>query len=412
MNEQYEHIISEEVSRYFEEIKLKLSYRMSVIFLLVFCVLTYAYYFDSFESFIMMGIGGLVCGTCLLMVHFRRNYNFVFYTCSICGVVLTAYALIFFHETVHLVDTIWMLSAVSLAFFTISNRLGYILLFISLVTIGIFIFYSLNIHIVTVKPRNFYQQLALMTEMLSGFGVNFYLFYLVLDFHRFSRKKLLESNEKLNQQNIQIRIQNDEKTVLVREIHHRVKNNLQIIISLLRMQSLEIDEEKLKNHFEESINRIMVMSLIHSKLYQNDSLSKIKLKDYLSDLTRDLIQINTRANIEYEIRCDVQQIGLKTIIPLGLIFNELISNSLKHAFGDRGNGKIAMDIRENEDWIDIRYEDDGTWLDRPNHQSFGLTLIETLIEQLEGTKKITTAPGQTVYTFRVKNLEDPELPIS
>ncbi len=414
MNYILQNPISEELKAYAQQIRIKLAYRLSVLFLIVFSLLTFAYYSDSMESFITMAAGVVISLVCLSVMMLWKNDAFVFYTYSILGVLVTSYALIAFHETIHLVDILWMHAAVALAFFTIGKKLGYVLLAISLIAIGIFLFYSLNKNIVTVQPRTTYQLVSLMAEMISGFGLNMYLFYLFLGINHFSEQKLLEINQHLQEQNTQIQIQNDEKTVLVREIHHRVKNNLQIIISLLRMQSMEIEEEKLKIHFEESINRIMTMSLIHTKLYQNDSLSQINFPDYLKDLMQDLLRINPgKKTISYDVVCPVENISLKTIIPLGLIFNELISNSLKHAFSFVENGKIDIDIQEEEnEWLIIRYMDNGKWKKRENYASFGMTLIDTLVDQLDGKIERIFEEHATIYNIRVKNQEDARLPIS
>ncbi|HNS42223.1 MAG TPA: hypothetical protein PKN22_05645, partial [Taishania sp.] len=177
---------SEDVQLYLDELRIKLAYRMSTMFLIVFAILTYAYYFDSVESFLTMAFGFVLSVFCLVIMYYKKNYQLVFILYSVLGVFVTSFALIFFHETIHLVDVLWMLAAVSLAFLGVGRRVGIILLFVSLICIAIFIFYSLNIHIEAVKPRTFYQKIALVTEMISGFSLNFYLFYLFTNVSRYS----------------------------------------------------------------------------------------------------------------------------------------------------------------------------------------------------------------------------------
>lgn len=287
------------------------------------------------------------------------------------------------------------------------------LLIISLIAIAIFIFYSLNINIEVVRPRTFYQKLILLAEMISGFVLNFYLFYLFTNVNKYSEMKLREVNEQLIEQNIKIKLQNDEKTTLVKEVHHRVKNNLQIVVSLLRLQSMEIGSSKMKEHFQESINRIMAMALIHQKLYQNESLSQVKFTEYASDLVNTILRTDThQRTISFTIHSEIEKVGLKSLVPIGLILNELVSNSLKHAFNGDKDGYIELAIIPGEDnnWIQISYSDSGTWKKPAREkQSFGLVLVETLVEQLDGTLKIDKNEGRTTFHFTIMNIEEPDV---
>jgi two-component system, sensor histidine kinase PdtaS len=404
--------VPNEVKTYFEELKVKLAFRLSLMFLIVFIILCYAYSFDSIESTIVMALGVFISLVCLLIVSAKRNYNLVFHIYSISGVVVTSYALITFHNTIHLVDVLWMLAGVSLAFFALGRVLGFILLTISLIAISIFVFYSLNIHIEEVQIRTTYQKFSLVIEMISGFSVNFYLHYLFFNVNKFSERKLIESVEQLKEQNIRISHQNDEKTMLVREIHHRVKNNLQIVVSLLRMQSQEVNNPEFRLLFQESINRIMAMSLIHQKLYQNTNLSQVRIEDYLNELVHEIIHLNiTGEDIGFKIQTEVNRVGLKTLVPLGLLVNELVSNSLKHAFTDNQDARIEITISRREDgWLDLMYFDSGIWKENSGKSSsFGLILIDTLVEQLEGTKSVQKENSGTTYSFYIRNMEETDI---
>lgn len=401
-----------EVVTYFEELRVKLAFRMSMMFLCVFGILSYMRYFESMESFSMMAVATIISAICLvLMKANNRNYLLVFYIYSICGYIIVAFALMFYHSRIHLVDVLWSMTVVFLAFFTLGRRLGYILLFLSVCVIGVFIFLYLNNQIQFLKPLTIYEKMALLIEMIAAFSLNFYLFYLFLELNRYSEKKLLESYAQLKDQNTKILLQNDEKTTLVREIHHRVKNNLQIVVSLLRMQSQEVDNLEFRVLFQESINRIMAMSMIHQKLYQNDNLSQIKIGDYLDELIHEIMNLSFKEqSVQYEIKTEVGRIGLKTLIPVGLLVNELVSNSLKHAFDDMSNAQIHIEIqKEGENYLRITYFDNGVWKQQSGNSSFGLVLIDTLIEQLEGTKEIRTGKHGTTYSIVVLNLDEKDI---
>ncbi|MDR0801055.1 sensor histidine kinase [Fluviicola sp.] len=400
-----------EVKNYFEKLKVKLAFRMSSIFLFVFVVLACAYYFDSKENFLPMSFGVMTSSICLLIVWLTRNPMLVFYIYSTSGVLISSYVLIEFHNTIHLTDVLWMLAAISLAFFCIGRVFGFVLLFVSLVAIAIYIFYSLNMHIEQMQVRTVSQKFPLVIEIIAGFLLNYYLLYLYLDLNRYSERKLIEAFERLKEQNTRILIQNDEKTTLVKEIHHRVKNNLQIVVSLLRIQSQEIDNPEFRVPFQESINRIMAMSLIHQKLYQNDNLSQIRIGDYLNELINEIMNLSANEKgVHYEVKTGVGKIGLKTLIPVGLLINELVSNSLKHAFDNLSDPRIEINIqREGENWLRITYFDNGTWKPQTGNSSFGLVLIDTLIEQLDGSKEVYMEPYGTQYVILVQNSEEQDV---
>lgn len=192
-----------------------------------------------------------------------------------------------------------------------------------------------------------------------------------------------------------------EKEILLKEIHHRVKNNLQIVTSLLKLQSSYVNDENVKRLFMESQNRVQSMSMIHQKLYQTKDLSHIEFREYVETLTTHLQHsfgvLTDRVNICADVKNIVMSID--NAIPAGLIINELVSNSLKHAFPDGRSGEIfisiAYDEFNSEYWLVVR--DNGTGMpenfDINNATSFGLKLVSTLVSQMEGTIEIFTKSG-------------------
>nr|WP_294862428.1 sensor histidine kinase [uncultured Fluviicola sp.] len=401
-----------EVITYLEELRVKLAFRMSLMFLCTFGILSYTRYFESMESFSMMAVATVISAICLvIMKSNNKNYLLVFYIYSICGYIIVAFSLMVYHSRIHLVDVLWLMTVVFLAFFTLGRKLGYVLLFSSISVIGIFIFHDLNNQILILKELTIYEKISLLIELIAAFSINFYLFYLFLELNSYSERKLLESYEQVKDQNTRILSQNEEKTMLVREIHHRVKNNLQIVVSLLRMQSQEVDNPEFRILFQESINRIMAMSVIHQKLYQNENLSQIKIGDYLDELVHEIMNLSiTKQSTDYEINTEVGKIGIKTLIPVGLLVNELVSNSLKHAFNDRTNARIKIEIqKEEESRLRITYSDNGAWKPKSENSSFGLILIDTLIEQLEGTKEVQLDETGTTYVIVVQNMEEKDI---
>jgi len=199
-----------------------------------------------------------------------------------------------------------------------------------------------------------------------------------------------------------------EKEVLLREIHHRVKNNLQIISSLLNLQSRHIEDEPALDMFQESRNRVRSMALVHEKLYRSDELAKVDFCEYIRSLGRHLFMsygINSKG-IDLDVDVKDVFLDINTSIPCGLIINELVSNSLKHAFSGRDRGKIRVILRpDNDDKFKIVVSDDGVGLpknlDVTQTESLGLQLVTMLVEQLQGTLRIDKNQGTSFeITFR------------
>jgi len=198
----------------------------------------------------------------------------------------------------------------------------------------------------------------------------------------------------------------EEREVLLREIHHRVKNNLQIISSLLKLQSRYIEDEKYSGIFQESQDRIRSMALIHDRLYHSENLANIDFKDYIRNLASNLFHTYKASAGKIELKIDVEDVslGIDTAIPCGLIINELVSNSLKHAFPDGREGEIKIILSStDENEVELIVSDDGVGipeeLDFRNTASLGLQLVVALVEQLQGEIELNRAKGTE---FRIK----------
>ena len=201
-----------------------------------------------------------------------------------------------------------------------------------------------------------------------------------------------------------------EKDALLREVHHRVKNNLQIIISLLNIQSRYIKDETTLSAFRESQNRIKVMALVHEKLYRSENLAEIKLNDYLKFMGNSLFQFFGMSGKGIAFSMDIRDISLAvdTAIPTGLIINELISNSLKYAFPEGKRGEISIAIQKAGNMLTIVFKDNGIGIpqdfDWRNAESLGLRLVIILVEQMDGTIELDRSSG-TAFTIVVKEKE-------
>ena len=193
-----------------------------------------------------------------------------------------------------------------------------------------------------------------------------------------------------------------EKEVLLREIHHRVKNNLQVISSLLRLQSRTIKDDAICRVFKESQDRVKTMAIIHEKLYQSTNLAGIDFAGYIRDLTANLYRSYGVSQETISLRIQAQNVflGINMAIPCGLIINELVSNCLKHAFPGGERGEIYIDLSSDPDQIILTVGDNGgafpKGLDFRNTESLGLQLVLSLIEQLEGAIELHS-DGKTEF---------------
>ncbi len=195
-----------------------------------------------------------------------------------------------------------------------------------------------------------------------------------------------------------------EKEILLREIHHRVKNNMQILTSLLRLQTRQTDSLPLRQVLQESEARIRSMGLLHEKLYQSESVSTIDMHGYLRTLTAELIRTNTPSGTRREVKLNVGEVnlGLDTALPCGLIITELVTNALKYAFPNRPTGTIYVSLTAepgSEDFSLVVW-DDGIGIDNSfdisKATSLGMRLVKMLTDQLNGKLAFDGSQGTKI----------------
>lgn len=224
-----------------------------------------------------------------------------------------------------------------------------------------------------------------------------------------ARSRDVEQNQALQNEKEKLQRANERISTLIKEIHHRVKNNLQVVASMLRLQSANIDDERLRSLFEQSQSRVRSMALIHEKLYKGDVFAQVDLAAYIKELFAELVQLNNvRESIRYRTVVDPGlSIELDTMVPLGLVLNELITNSFKHAFNERDSGLITLTIGGAQDGLyDLVYTDDGHGIPfeklQGGHTTLGMSLIESLVEQLNGRMTVDSGEQGTRYHIRFK----------
>ena len=207
----------------------------------------------------------------------------------------------------------------------------------------------------------------------------------------------------------QVKASLKEKEVLLREIHHRVKNNMQVIVSLLNLQADKIENKKYADMLKESQNRILSMAIVHEQLYQSKDFANIDFGEYVKSFVNGLFVSYGVDTNKVKLNIDIKDVlfDLENAIPCGLIINELVSNSLKHAFPQQGEGNISIVLQAtNEDDLELTVSDDGVGipedLDIRDTESMGLQLVRILAEQtLEGKMELNRTEG-TRFHFQLK----------
>ncbi|GAB4254462.1 MAG: PAS domain S-box protein [Vicingaceae bacterium] len=198
-----------------------------------------------------------------------------------------------------------------------------------------------------------------------------------------------------------------EKEILLKEVHHRVKNNLQVISSILNLQSSYVKNESVLEVLRESQNRVKSMAFIHESLYQTNDFSSVNFSKYISDLTKNLIHSYTFSNKKIDLQLDIEEVklDLDRSIPCGLIVNELVTNALKYAFKNKKKGLLKVSLKQKENTVLLTVEDNGVGF--PEHidfretESLGLQLVMSLVEQLNAEITLKNKKGAT-FTVEFK----------
>jgi two-component sensor histidine kinase len=262
------------------------------------------------------------------------------------------------------------------------------------------------------------QRARFIRNVIFG-GAGMLLLLLVLGFNRYQLK--LRSNRQMKEQQDEIYKQNlslqelissqdkllEEKEWLLKEIHHRVKNNLQIVMSLLNTQAAFLNDKDALNAIRESKYRMQAISLIHQRLYQSENMALIDMPAYIRDLVIYLKEGFTGNRLNFDLQIAPVKLDVSQSVPVGLILNEAISNAIKHAF--TGNGTILVSLQQTaEQQLTLVVADNGKGFPAdggtPPKKSMGMMLMKTLTEQLEGTLNIQSHNG-VIITVNFKYQE-------
>jgi two-component system, sensor histidine kinase PdtaS len=348
----------------FERTKYLISYRLTLflsIALIILSLVLFTYF--SLPHGIFTFIGFLICFLSFIYIRITGRYKEFILIFNIIGSLLCIATLYYVKDLPRIVDGLWMIISFTFTFLTLGKKWGTIITLANGLALTIFFLFFYNEQIRLIQTMNQGQIYAFAFNIAICFIILYYFNWQSMKTNEEAQNQLKEAHLFLENQFDLINKQNNEKTILLKEVHHRVKNNLQVIVSLLRLQVREIKDQKEISKFNESINRVITMSMIHEKIYQSEELSSVNIEDYFKSLAENLIstyQVNY--SIQFRINSKVQSLGLKPIVPLALIFNELFSNSLKYAFDQVEEPHIQVSLKQlSENEFEFDFKDNGVW---------------------------------------------------
>ncbi len=390
---------------YYDIARFGLAWKINVVLTGVLFLISIFFFFNQKTLFLEYLAGCCISLTGIIYLVVTKRYIVVSYFMLAFSLLLLVISLFYVNNTPHIIEPLWLTIISIFAYFNLGRMAGNTTSVISGLIISIYYLFFLDANATILGDPATFNNVGIIIEFSLCI---FIIGYIISQFIKTTANAEHRSgiaNQELNEQYRLIQLQNEEKTVLIKEIHHRVKNNLQVIISLLRLQSSEIESEDTKTQFSDAINRIMAMSLIHQKVYQEKYLSQIETSDYFKTLINDLYQsLHLTNSVEIFVTSKLDRVGLKTIVPLALLVSELVSNTLKHAFQKEGEIHLSFSSA-NSGYFTLEYRDNGKWKNPSEVSSFGLQLIDMLIEQLEGTyTKISDETG-TTYRISIINLD-------
>jgi len=396
-------------TKYEDQLNFGLAWGLAKITVFISIILSIGFYF--FDEILFFPSLTAVCISLffLLVLKFNSNYKLVAFAYSLVATLFFCLVMLLVPQGIHISEYIWMFVIVVYCYAMCRKKLGNFILVLNIISLSLHIWFTLttNIHTIDETITSFHLISTIITITL-GFLSFGYVINKQAKIKLDIEQNLNNLNNDLVNTNKIVASQNKEKEVMLREIHHRVKNNLQIIISLLRIQYNRNKNPELQSILETNVTRINSIAMVHEKMYQSENLANINYKDYLNSLITEIIHgFGFSTKVKYTVTSNLDNIGNRTVVPLALIFNELITNSLRHAFKCVDDPTIDISLKNTGHLkFDLTYTDNGTWKDvSEDYNSLGLELIEIFTEQLEGEMSRTCLPNETKYQFNLEIID-------
>jgi two-component system, sensor histidine kinase PdtaS len=381
-------LIEPPIARYnslVERGKFNLMWNISLFLIPVFIILLLLHIVLGDISWTTSLSALLVAAVNLVILKNTRKYEFVGWMSVILGILICQISIFYVEDSRMLADAMWCLLIAFFTFFLFGNLIGTIVLLINVSGLVFYQFFAL--------PMKLMERGVELIHVDERMIINVYYVAFAL---AFIISRMQKNNEAVNKR-YEEQIKHNE--ILFKEVHHRVKNNLQIMASLLRLQAAESNNSEVVKNLNEAVGRIASMAFIHERMYKKESLADIDLQTYLNDLSFSILaQLDNTEHVCVDIKCERLRVNPDAMVSLSLLVNELLTNSVKHAF-ESGVGIVHMEVMPLEENIKLVYSDNGTWRIPDKVKTFGQELIVTLSEQLEGKIEKTIDLKGTTYSF-------------
>lgn len=387
-------------NNYFENAKFNFTWYGMLAFFVMTVILTGVHSTQGGTNLYIISQGLFISIFSLAYMMIFKQYKLVAFVVIFIGSFVTQYMIYIQLNPNNVIDFIWVMNLSLYAFYVLNNKFGILTLIINSLGFGLkFFILGRNVVFKHLFDYTIQDQIDYYLHLIFGVFMIILLFVKIKEENLFAQKKLTQSNEDLIEKNKLVEAQNEEKTIMLKEIHHRVKNNLQIVTSLLRLQAAELQDDYSKTHFDDAVNRIIAMSLIHEKMYKSKDLSKIDLNSYVKTLTEDLIHsYSIGIPVNVDVDSNLETIQPKSLVNVALLLNELITNSLKHGFKTNKEGQIKVSIKNEPTMTSLKYFDNGIWVGNEKSSGFGMDLVESTTEQLDG-EFVREIKNGTKYEF-------------
>ena len=392
---------------FYDQARFNLVWYISLVFTGFILLLTAVNFSNEFYEPFPYLVAFVMSSSSIITLRLTRKYEVMSIIISISGFAITSYTMLALSDVIQYTTPMWIVINILFTYFTLGRKWGYVVLGLQFIVLCYFFYFKFQDNLSGLPVYDDMDVHYFVLEYAIAIGFIAYFLHMFVTTTYYAERKYKVSNTRLNTHNTLISKQNREKEIMLKEIHHRVKNNLQVITSLLRLQSYEIEDEENAVKFHEAISRIKAMALIHEKMYQKEMLENFDLSNYIESLSKDLLDTySVNRDVAFKIESNIEQLGTRTIVPLALLFNELITNSLKHAFEDVHEPLITIVLfYTSNEYFELNYSDNGKWKDG-SKTSFGQELISTMTEQLDGTYDLLKGGEGTSYHFTLKNLSE------
>jgi two-component sensor histidine kinase len=397
-----------EYEDYFEKSRYQITFRISVVLALILLVLGISFIVLDQPASTVTFSGVLICIGLGVHVAYTKKYKVGAFLFATIGTFLCVFTLITFTNVFHFVDPLWMIIISLFTYFTLGKLWGNITVLIQFAAVVYYLLFLLNENLSRIPKLSDGELYSIsFNAALCGLVIAA-LTQQFLKRNKYAEEQYRTLTHELQSKNDLVEKQNNEKTAMLKEIHHRVKNNLQVITSLLRLQSRDLESEEAQLHFKEAIDRIGAMALIHNQMYQSTDIGRIELEHYLRTLSKNMMtSYLLDKDVKMKFQIEIEYAPSSMMVPIALLFNELVSNSVKHAFKIQENPEISIKIINHEtNSIQFIYKDNGHWIQPAKDDSFGLELIDTLAIQLNGSvsRKIENGTSYEIIFHQEEDL--------